>query len=247
MLLKDKVVLITGSTRGIGLAIAKKAAAEGASIIVSGRNQENATTIATEIADEFNIKTLGIACNVSDVESCQNLVAKSIEEFSKIDILVNNAGITKDNLLLRMKNDEWEDVINTNLNSIFYMTKAVSRPMIKSKQGKVINISSIVGITGNSGQTNYAATKAGMIGFTKSIAKELGGKGITCNAIAPGFIETDMIETLPKEYISNIIANIPLKRLGNTEDVSDLVIFLASDKANYITGQTLSVDGGMNM
>ncbi len=247
MLLKEKVVLITGSTRGIGLAIAKKAAAEGATIIISGRSQENADKIATEIATEFNITTLGIACNVSDVESCQNLVQKTIETFSKIDILVNNAGITKDNLLLRMKNNEWEDVINTNLNSIFYMTKAVSRPMIKSKKGKVINISSIVGITGNSGQTNYAATKAGMIGFTKSVAKELGGKGITCNAIAPGFIETDMIETLPKEYISNIIANIPLRRLGNTEDVSDLVIFLASDKANYITGQTLSVDGGMNM
>ena len=146
-----------------------------------------------------------------------------------------------------MKDNEWEDVINTNLNSIFYMTKAVSRPMIKNKKGKVINISSIVGITGNSGQTNYAATKAGMIGFTKSVAKELGGKGITCNAIAPGFIETDMIETLPKEYISNIISKIPLKRLGNTEDVSDLVIFLASDKSNYITGQILSVDGGMNM
>tara|TARA_A100001015_G_C15019730_1_gene727340 strand:+ start:564 stop:1307 length:744 start_codon:yes stop_codon:yes gene_type:complete len=247
MLLKEKVILITGSTRGIGLAIAKKAAREGAHIIVSGRNQENSEKVASELAEEFNINALGVACNVSDVESCQNLVSKAIEKFSKIDILVNNAGITKDNLLLRMKDNEWEDVINTNLNSIFYMTKAVSRPMIKNKKGKVINISSIVGITGNSGQTNYAATKAGMIGFTKSVAKELGGKGITCNAIAPGFIETDMIETLPKEYISNIISKIPLKRLGNTEDVSDLVIFLASDKSNYITGQILSVDGGMNM
>ncbi len=247
MSLKNNVILVTGSTRGIGLAIAEKAASEGASLIISGRNQDTATDIAEKIEKKYNVTAIGIACNINEFESCQNLINKSLETFTKIDVVVNNAGITKDNLILRMKENDWHDVINTNLNSIFYMTKLISKSMIKNKKGKIINISSIVGITGNAGQTNYAATKAGIIGFTKSIAKELGGKGITCNAIAPGFIETDMIETLPKEYISNIISNIPLRRLGKTEDVSDLVVFLASDKANYITGQVLSVDGGMNM
>lgn len=247
MSLKNNVILVTGSTRGIGLAIAEKAASEGASLIISGRNQDTATDIAEKIEKKYNVTAIGIACNINEFESCQNLINKSLETFNKIDVVVNNAGITKDNLILRMKENDWHDVINTNLNSIFYMTKLISKSMIKNKKGKIINISSIVGITGNAGQTNYAATKAGIIGFTKSIAKELGGKGITCNAIAPGFIETDMIETLPKEYISNIISNIPLRRLGKTEDVSDLVVFLASDKANYITGQVLSVDGGMNM
>lgn len=247
MSLKNNVILVTGSTRGIGLAIAEKAASEGASLIISGRNQDTATDIAEKIKKKYNVTAIGIACNINEFESCQNLINKSLETFTKIDVVVNNAGITKDNLILRMKENDWHDVINTNLNSIFYITKLISKSMIKNKKGKIINISSIVGITGNAGQTNYAATKAGIIGFTKSIAKELGVKGITCNAIAPGFIETDMIETLPKEYISNIISNIPLRRLGKTEDVSDLVVFLASDKANYITGQVLSVDGGMNM
>jgi len=247
MSLKNKIVIITGSTRGIGLAIAKTFAEAGATLIISSRNQEKTTEIANTLMSDYNIQSLGIACNVSSLESCKELISKCIETYGKIDVLINNAGITDDNLLLRMSEDQWNNVIQTNLNSVFYMTKTVSKYMLKQKSGKIINITSVVGLMGNAGQANYAAAKAGIIGLTKSIAKELGSKGIICNAIAPGFIDTDMIDSLPKEYISNIINNIPLKRLGTVKDVSDLTLFLASEKSNYITGQTLSVDGGMNM
>ena len=247
MNLKNKVIIITGSTRGIGFGIAEEAIQAGANVVISGRSQERIDQVIENLELEDPNQVLGIECEITNIESCQQLIKKTLDKFEKIDILVNNAGITKDNLLLRMKESEWDDVIQTNLNSIFYLTKSVCRPMIKKKSGKIINISSIVGLTGNSGQANYAATKAGIIGFTKSIAKELGSKGITCNAIAPGFIDTDMIDSLPEEYINNIISNIPLKRLGNTQDISKLVLFLASDLSNYITGQIFSVDGGMNM
>ena len=170
-----------------------------------------------------------------------------MEKYKKIDCLVNNAGITADNLLLRMSEADWNNVIQTNLNSVFFMTKAVSRSMIKNKSGKIINITSVVGIKGNPGQANYAAAKAGIIGFTKTIAKELGSRGITCNAIAPGYIKTELIDSVQKDYIDNIIANIPLQRLGFKEEIANIVSFLISDKSNYITGQVLSVDGGMNI
>jgi len=244
--LNNKIVIVTGSTRGIGKAIAESCAAAGAKLIISGRKQDQANAIAKEIATTYNTETLGVACDVSNAKSCQDLVKACLDQFGTIDILINNAGITKDNILLRMKDQEWEDVVQTNLNSVFYMTKAVSRTMLKKKYGKIINISSVVGITGNPGQANYAAAKAGINGFTKSVAKELGAKNIFCNAIAPGFIDTDMIDSLPTEYIDNIISNIPLKKLGTTADVSNLTLFLASDLSNYITGQVISVDGGMN-
>ena len=241
--LKDKAVIVTGSTRGIGYEIAKSLLKRGAKVVISGRSQEKVDDVVSQLFD-FGTVT-GFACDVSNFESCQNFVTQAIDAFEKIDVVVNNAGITKDNLLLRLKEEDWQDVIDTNLSSVFYMTKSISRHMLKNKSGRIINISSVVGITGNAGQANYAAAKAGIFGFTKTIAKELGGKGILCNAIAPGFIETDMISTLPEDYINNIIQQTAIKRLGQAEDVSNLVAFLASDEASYITGQVISVDGGM--
>jgi len=247
MNLKNKNIIVTGSTRGIGKAIASLLLKEEANVIIHGTNNEKVQSIVQELSANTKSKVHGIACNIASMDECKSLIEESISIFGKIDILVNNAGITQDNLLLRMKESQWNDVINVNLNSVFYMTKSIARHFLKNKQGKIINITSVVGLMGNAGQSNYAASKAGIIGFTKSIAKELGPKGIICNAIAPGFIQTDMINTLPEEYINNIIDSIPTKKLGSTEDVSNLVMFLASDKANYITGQTISVDGGMNM
>lgn len=247
MKLKDKSILITGSTRGIGLAIAKKLIEQGANVMISGTRQEKVDEVVSELEKKYNTKVQGLACNISSFSDCETFIKSSIESLSKVDVLINNAGITKDNLILRMTENDWTDVIETNLNSLFYLTKSVSRHMLKNKKGKIINISSVVGLMGNPGQSNYAASKAGIIGFTKSIAKEFGAKGIICNAIAPGFIETDMISTLPEEYVNNIIQSVPIKRLGNTDDVSNLVLFLASDESNYITGQVISVDGGMNM
>lgn len=247
MNLKDKVIIITGGTRGIGLAIAKNCASYGAIVVVSSTKQEKCNEIAKMLAKEYNVKTLGVASDISNIDSAQNLIKTTLDTFEKIDVLVNNAGITRDNLLLRMKPEEWSQVIDTNLTSVFNMTKSVLRPMLKKKQGKIINISSVVGIIGNAGQANYAASKAGIIGFSKSIAKEVGSKGITCNVVAPGFIETDMIEALPEDYINNIIQGIPLRRLGQSTEVANVVTFLASDLANYITGETISVDGGIQM
>ena len=247
MKLKDKTILITGSTRGIGKAIAENCIQEGATVIICGTREEKVKEIVEEFNSKYKKPQIGLACNISTFENCENLIKEALTKTEKIDVLINNAGITKDNLILRMKPDDWDNVINTNLNSAFYLTKSITRHMLKNKGGKIINISSVVGIMGNPGQSNYAASKAGLIGFTKSIAKELGAKGIICNAIAPGFIETDMIKALPEEYLNNIIQSVPIKRLGKTEDVSNLTVFLASDDSNYITGQTISVDGGMNM
>ncbi len=246
MSVKNKTVLITGSTRGIGYAIAEKLAAQGANLILSGTRQEKVDEVVNKLKQSYSTSISGFACNISDYSDCEKLI-KEATNLGPVDILINNAGITKDNLLLRMKKEDWCDVIDTNLNSIFFLTKLITRHMLKNKKGKIINISSVVGLIGNPGQSNYAASKAGIIGFTKSVAKELGSKGITCNAIAPGFIETDMINTLPDEYLNNIIQSIPIKRLGKTDDVSNLVLFLSSDDSNYITGQVISVDGGMNM
>ena len=247
MNLKNKNIIITGSTRGIGKELAISCLKNEANVIIHGTNEERVNTLVTELKQQYKSKIYGFACDISNNEECLNFLKNSIESLEKIDILINNAGITADNLLLRMKEDQWTNVINTNLNSVFFLTKGISRHFLKNKTGKIINISSVVGVMGNAGQSNYAASKAGIIGFTKSVAKELGPKGITCNAVAPGFISTDMIKSLPDDYINNIIDSIPIKRLGTTDDVSNIVMFLASDNANYITGQTISVDGGMNM
>ncbi|MBI60701.1 3-oxoacyl-[acyl-carrier-protein] reductase [bacterium] len=247
MRLKDKNILITGSTRGIGLAIAHVCAGEGANIVIHGTNKEKVKDIVNSLQQRYQTKIVGFDYDIKNYDNCQNLVKDSINALTSLDVLVNNAGITRDNLLIKMTEQEWNDVIETNLNSVFSMTKAVTRPFLKQKSGKIINMSSVVGLMGNAGQANYAATKGGMIAFTKSIAKEFGAKGIQCNAIAPGFIKTDMIDTLPDDYLDTIIKSIPARKLGSTDDVSKLVLFLASDESSYITGQTISVDGGMNI
>ena len=244
---KDKTVVITGASRGIGLSIAENFAKEGANIAICSTNDEKAKDIASTIASNFGVKAFGKGIDIKDFDSVSDFIKDIADQFGQIDILVNNAGITKDNLLLRLDETDWSDVIETNLNSIFNTTKSVIKFMLKKKYGRIINVSSVVGLMGNPGQSNYAASKAGMIAFTKSIAREYGKKNITINAVAPGFIQTDMIETLPKEYLDNIIDNIPMVRLGMPDDVSRAVMFLASDDASYITGQVLSIDGGLYM
>ena len=241
--LENKKVIITGATGGIGNAITDFFCKQKSIILATGTNQQK-LNLLKEKYNKINIKNF----DISKHDNIENFV----NEVSDIlgggpDILINNAGITKDNLLLRMKEEDWESVIATNLNSIFYLTKAIIRSMLKQKYGRIINITSVVGLIGNPGQANYAASKAGILGFTKSIARELGGKNITCNAIAPGFIETDMINTLPKEQLDTIISTVPLKRLGKPEDISNVVAFLSSDLASYITGQTIAIDGGIQM
>ncbi len=247
MRLKNKNILITGSTRGIGLAIAHECAKEGANLVIHGTKPEKVNEIVKQLKETYPTKIVGFAYNIKEFENCQNLVKQSLESLNSLDVLINNAGITKDNLLLRMSEEEWSDVIQTNLTSVFSMTKAISKSFLKQKSGKIINMSSVVGIIGNAGQANYAAAKGGINTFTKTIAKEFGAKGIQCNAIAPGFIKTEMIDTLPEEYLNTIIKSIPAKKLGSTDDVSKLVLFLASNESDYITGQVISVDGGMNI
>jgi 3-oxoacyl-[acyl-carrier protein] reductase len=244
---KGKVAIVTGSSRGIGRAIAEQLASEGYSVVCCATSQEGADKAANAIAEAYKTETLGIQVDVSQQDSIDNLVSKTIERFSRVDVLVNNAGITQDNLMLRMKPEEWTNVISVNLNSVFYASKAVMRPMLKQKFGRIISITSVVGLMGNPGQANYAASKSGVIGFTKSVAKEVSAKGITVNAVAPGFIETDMIASLPKDYLDNIIKDIPIKRLGRPEDIAHAVSYLASDNAQYVTGQVLTVDGGIYM
>lgn len=245
--LQGKNAIITGSTRGIGLAIAEKLASLGANIVITGTKQDVCDAVAKQLNEKYTSTVIGVQTDVRSEESIQTLIKTASEQFGAIHILVNNAGITKDNLLLRMKPEDFTDVIETNLNSVFHTIKTILKPMLKQKYGRIINITSVVGIMGNPGQCNYAASKAGVIGFTKSIAKEVGSKGITINAVAPGFIETDMIKSLPEDYINNIIQSVPLKRLGTPDDVSSLVAFLASDHASYITGQAISIDGGIRM
>jgi len=247
MNLTGKAVLVTGASRGIGREIALELARQGANVAVNFAGSE---AKANEVVDE--IKALGrdaiaVKCNVSNAEEVTEMVKGTIDRFGKLDILVNNAGITKDNLLMRMKEEEWDDVININLKGVFLCTKAVTRQMMKQRVGRIINIASIVGVSGNPGQANYVAAKAGVIGLTKTTAKELASRNITVNAIAPGFITTDMTDKLPEEVRAEMLKQIPLARLGEPKDIAKITAFLASDDSSYITGQTFHVDGGMVM
>jgi 3-oxoacyl-[acyl-carrier protein] reductase len=243
--LSNKVAVITGASRGIGRVIALHLAREGAKVALVWRNQ-SIEPVIKEIRD-LGAEAEGFQADISKKEQVDDMVKKILNFFSKIDILVNNAGMTKDNLLVTMKQDEWENVINTNLFGVYNCSKAVLRPMIKQRSGKIINISSIVGLIGNPGQTNYAAAKAGIIGFSKALAKEIASRNIYVNVIAPGFIETQMTQELNNNVKENLLRKIPLGRFGKPEDVAELVIFLASEKSNYITGQVFVIDGGMTM
>lgn len=245
--LKGKNAIITGSTRGIGKAIAERLAEEGANIVISSSNAADSPEVAEEIAQKYKVKTLTIQANVAKFDEVENLVASTKEIFGSVDILVNNAGITRDNLILRMSPEDFELVLDVHLKGVFYGTKAVYPIMMKQRWGKIINISSVIGIMGNAGQANYAAAKAGIIGLTKSTAKELAGRGINVNAVAPGFIGTDMTDALPEVEKNKILTAIPMKRMGETEEVAALAAFLASEESNYINGQIISICGGMVM
>lgn len=247
MKLAGKVAVVTGASRGIGKSIAIELAKQGADVVVNyAGSVDRANEVVKEI-ESLGRKAMSIQCDVSDGESVNAMMKEALEAFGSIDILVNNAGITRDNLLMRMKDSEWDDVINTNLKGVFLCTKAVTRPMMKQRKGRIINITSIVGVTGNPGQANYVAAKAGVIGFTKTTAKELAQRNITVNAIAPGFITTDMTDKLTDEVKNSMLTQIPLGQFGNPEDIANAVVFLASDESSYITGQTLHIDGGMYM
>ena len=245
-LLKDKVAIITGASRGIGKAIALKFAENGADIAFTDiRRDENMEATEKELL-ALGIKAKGYESDASSFESSAETVSEIYKEFGKVDILVNNAGITRDNLLMRMTEQDWDLVMQVNLKSVFNLTKQVLRPMMKQRSGSIINISSVVGVFGNAGQANYSASKAGIIGFTKSVAKELGSRNIRSNAIAPGFIETEMTKKLPEEVRKGFLDAIPLKRMGSGEDVANAALYLASDLSTYISGQVLSVCGALN-
>lgn len=244
-LLQGKVALITGATRGIGRGIALSFAEAGADVIFTyASSADLALALEKEVAAK-GVKAKAIKSNAASFNEAQSLIDQVVAEYETIDVLVNNAGITKDTLLMRMTEEQWDDVINTNLKSVFNMTKAVQKPMLKQKKGSIINISSVVGVKGNAGQANYAASKAGIIGFTKSVALELGSRNIRSNAIAPGFIETEMTAVLDEKVVQGWRDSIPLKRGGSPEDVANCALFLASDMSAYITGQTIHVCGGM--
>jgi len=238
-----KVAIITGASRGIGKSITIELAEEGISLALISRNRETLESLKGELTSPENHITL--SCDVSDYKSVEKIVKEIYEHYGRIDYLVNNAGITKDTLLLRMREEDWDSVININLKGVFNFTKHVIPYMAKQRYGKIVNISSIVGLMGNAGQSNYAASKSGIIGFTKSIAKEYGGKGIRANAIAPGFIETDMTSKLPEKIKEDYIKAIPLKRFGKPDDIANVVKFLLSDGADYITGETINISGGL--
>ncbi|RMG82185.1 MAG: 3-oxoacyl-[acyl-carrier-protein] reductase [Bacteroidetes bacterium] len=245
-LLEGKTAIITGASRGIGKGIAEKFAEHGANIVFTYRSsEEKARRLEEELQQKYGVKVKGFKSDAAVFEEAQALAENVLKEFGSIDVLVNNAGITRDQLLMRMTEEQWDEVINTNLKSVFNLTKAVLRPMLKQRKGSIINMSSVVGIKGNAGQANYAASKAGIIGFTKSVALELGSRNIRSNAIAPGFIETEMTAELGEEVVKEWREMIPLKRGGTPEDVANLALFLASDMADYITGQVINVDGGM--
>jgi 3-oxoacyl-[acyl-carrier protein] reductase len=247
MNLNGKTALVTGATRGIGKGIATTLAKAGANIAFTFVSSvEKAKAFENELA-ELGIKAKGYQSNAADFAEADKLVDEVVKEFGSLDVLVNNAGITRDTLLMRMSEQQWDEVLDTNLKSAFALTKAAMRPMMKAKAGSIVNITSVVGVTGNAGQANYAASKAGMIGLTKSVAKELGSRNIRCNAIAPGFIETEMTEALNPEVKAEWIKGIPLKRGGSPADVANCVLFLASDASAYISGQTINVCGGMVM
>lgn len=245
--LKGKIALITGASRGIGRAIADKLASFGVNVIVTSTKADTSNSVAKEIQDKYGVKARGYALNVVNLNEFISIVDETVKEFGRIDILVNNAGITKDTLILRMKEEEWDDVINTNLKGVFNGCKAVAKYMIKQQYGKIVNISSVVGVMGNAGQVNYSASKGGVIALTKSLAKELASRNINVNAVAPGYIDTDMTRVLPDNVKQEILKLIPLGRMGQPEDVANVVAFLCSDMSSYITGQTIIVDGGMVM
>lgn len=241
----NKIALITGATRGIGKQIALTLAQNGYDIAINYRKENEALKETKKEIEQKGVKCLTVQGDVSNFEDCESFVKEIIEEYGKIDVLVNNAGITKDTLLMRMKKEDFEDVIDTNLVGTFNVTKNVITHMLKARSGRIINISSVVGVAGNAGQTNYSASKAGIIGFTKSLAKEVASRGILVNAVAPGFIETDMTDVLKEDIKEEIAKSIPLKRIGTTQDVANLVKFLAGEDSSYITGQVINVDGGM--
>ncbi len=244
-LLENKTALITGASRGIGKGIAEVFAKHGANVAFTYNASVEAANALEDALKSHGIKAKGYQSNAANFDAAQELAKNVIEDFGTIDILINNAGITKDNLLLRISEEDFDKVIEINLKSVFNLTKAVIRPMMKQRKGSIINMSSVVGLKGNAGQTNYAASKAGILGFTKSVALELGSRNVRCNAIAPGFIETEMTGSLPEEMVKNWRDAIPLKRGGTPEDIANACVFLASDMSAYITGQTLNVDGGM--
>ncbi len=244
-LLENKIALITGASRGIGRGIAIEFAKQGAHVAFTYNSSAEAANELEKELSSFGIKAKGYQSNAAQFDAAQSLVDEVIKEFGHIDILVNNAGITKDNLLMRISEEDFDKVIEVNLKSVFNLTKAVIRPMMKQRSGSIINMSSVVGVKGNAGQTNYAASKAGILGFTKSVALELGSRNIRCNAIAPGFIETEMTDKLDEKQVQEWRNAIPLKRGGKPEDVANACVFLASEMSAYITGQTIHVDGGM--
>ena len=243
-MLDGKVVLVTGASRGIGQAIALTLGGAGATVIGTATSETGADEIS-KIFVKNNISGKGMTLNVTDNNQISELINTISKDFGSVDILINNAGITRDNLLMRMKEEEWDEIMNTNLASVFKMSKAVLRGMIKKKAGRIISITSVVGAMGNAGQSNYAAAKAGIMGFTKSLAREVGARGITVNTIAPGFIETDMTDSLPEEQKAALASQIPMARLGTVDEIAQAVLFLAGDSGSYITAQTLHVNGGM--
>ena len=243
-MLNGKLVLVTGASRGIGNAIALTLGTAGATVIGTATSEEGAKNISKTFS-ENNILGCGMSLNVIDNDQISNVLKAVTEEYGTVDILINNAGITRDNILLRMKEEEWDEIISTNLSSVYKMSKAVLRGMIKKRSGRVISITSVVGAMGNAGQSNYAASKAGIIGFTKSLAREVGVRGITVNAIAPGFIETDMTDSLPDAQKAALASQIPMGRLGTVDEIAKAVLFLAGDNASYITAQTIHINGGM--
>lgn len=243
MSFEGKIALVTGASRGIGKAIALTLTARGATVIGTATSEKGAQAITAYLDG----KGKGLALNVTDPASIEETLTQIRVEFGEIDILVNNAGITRDNLLMRMKDDEWQDIIDTNLSSVYRLSKSVLRAMMKKRCGRIISIASVVGVMGNAGQTNYAAAKAGLIGFSKSLAREVASRGITVNVVAPGFIETDMTKALTDEQRAGILSQVPANRLGDAQEIASAVAFLASDEAAYITGETLHVNGGMYM
>jgi len=243
-MLNEKLVLVTGASRGIGRAIALTLGAAGATVIGTATSDEGATNIS-KIFTENNILGKGMRLNVKDNEQISDLLKDITVDYGSVDILINNAGITRDNILVRMKEEEWDEIIDTNLSSVYKMSKAVLRGMIKKKSGRIISITSVVGATGNAGQSNYAAAKAGIMGFTKALAREVGIRGITVNAVAPGFIKTDMTDALPDEQKEALASQIPLGRLGTVDEIAQSVLFLAGESGSYITAQTLHINGGM--
>lgn len=245
--LKGKVAVVTGATRGIGKAIAFKFAESGCKLALVSRTVSDLDSVRNEINSNFGNDCIAFPCDVSDLQSFTDIIGKVVEELGSVDILVNNAGITRDNIIMRLKEEDWDSVIDINLKGCFNGIKAVTRPMLKNKNGRIINITSVIGQIGNAGQSNYAASKAGILGLTKSMAKELGSRNITVNAVAPGYIITEMTANINETSREKLFESIPLRRLGSVEDVANLVCFLGSDRAAYITGQTFNVDGGMVM